>query len=239
MNSVIRAGFHGHYDPHQPRVPRGHSEGGQWTSGGERALSDIAELPPPDMRGHDPHAGLRTRYALMQPGDVPVRVPNAPARAPAKPPVRPSPFTSIFRFVAPIIAAWELYELLSEYNQPDQPVVLGLQSQEFRRLGPKAFGFVQQLAQEETKDCPSLKDVQDLVDKAAEKLGPRNPYRNSKDDAAYGRALEEEINKLLPDLNIRRKNDNNKPPLEWQKAFGPQTESSAKKAINWVLKYRN
>lgn len=170
-------GFHGHYDPHQPRVPRGHSEGGQWTSGGERALSDIAELPPPDMRGHDPHAGLRTRYALMQPGDVPVRVPNAPARAPAKPPVRPSPFTSIFRFVAPIIAAWELYELLSEYNQPDQPVVLGLQSQEFRRLGPKAFGFVQQLTQEETKDyCPSLKDVQDLVDKAAEKLGPRNPY---------------------------------------------------------------
>jgi len=217
-------GFHGHYDRNQPRVPRGHSDGGRWTSDGQRALSDIAELPPPDMRGDDPQAGLRTRYALMQPGDVPVRVPNAPARAPVKPPVRPSLFTSIFRVVAPAIALWELYELLSEDPNPDQPVILGLQAQEFRRLKPDAFGFVQRLSQSETKDyCPSLKDVQDLVDKAAEKLGPRNPYRNSKEDAAYGKALEEEIKKLLPKLNEDRARDG-KPPLEWQRTFGPGGE---------------
>jgi hypothetical protein len=33
-----------HYDPSQPRVPRGHPDGGQWTSGGYGLLSDLAEL---------------------------------------------------------------------------------------------------------------------------------------------------------------------------------------------------
>ena len=144
----------------------------------------------------------------MQPGDVPVRIPNAPARAPVRPPVKPSLFTSIFRFAAPLIAAWELYELASEYTSSDQPIILGLQAQEFRRLGPKAFGFVQRLSQKETKDyCPSLKDVQDLVDEAAKNLGQRNEHRNSKEDAAYGNALEKEIEKLLPELNIKRARD--------------------------------
>lgn len=31
-----------HYDPNQPRVPRGHPDGGQWTSGGYRPLSELA-----------------------------------------------------------------------------------------------------------------------------------------------------------------------------------------------------
>jgi hypothetical protein len=221
--------FHDHYDPNQPRVPRGHSDGGQWTSDGQRALSDIAELPPPDLRGDGPHPGLRTQYALMRPGDVPLRVPNAPARAPVKPPVRPNPFISALRVMVPIGVAWQLYELLSEYNSPDQPVVLGLQSQEFRRLGPKAFGFVQRLTQKETKDyCPSLEEVQKLVDEAARKLGPRNEYRNSKEDAAYGNAFEEELKKLLDDHNIDRAK-NNKPPLEWQKTFGPGGELNKKR----------
>jgi hypothetical protein len=223
--------FHGHYDPNQPRVPRGHSDGGQWTSGGERALSDIAELPPPDMRGDDPHAGLRTRYALMQPLDIPVRVPNAPARAPVRPPVRPNPFISAFRAVLPIGVAWELFEMLSEYNRPDQRVVLGLQAKEYRRLRPDAevFGFVQRLNQKETlARCPSLEDVQKLVDEAAKKLGPRNPYRNSNEDRAYGEALEKEIDELLPKLNKERKRAD-KPPLEWQKRFGPGGESEINK----------
>jgi hypothetical protein len=49
--------------PHQPRVPRGHPDGGQWTSAGSWspaelaesgdrvwALSDLTELPAPDLR---------------------------------------------------------------------------------------------------------------------------------------------------------------------------------------------
>jgi hypothetical protein len=62
--SGYRPGFHGHYDPSQPRVPRGHPGGGQWTNDRELPLSDIAALPAPDLRGDDPHAGLQTRYAL-------------------------------------------------------------------------------------------------------------------------------------------------------------------------------
>jgi hypothetical protein len=223
-------GFHGHYDPNQPRVPRGNSDGGQWTSGGDRALSDIAELPPPDMRGGDPHTGLRTQYALMRTGDVPIRVPNAPARAPIKPPIKPPIVSNLvisaLRVVAPIGVAWQLFELLSEYNRPDQRVVLGLQAHKYRRIAPDSdvFGFVQRLSQKETKDyCPSLKDVQDLVDEAAREIGPRNEYRNSKEDSAYGDALEIEIKKLLPKLNKDRAKLG-KPPLEWQKRFGPGGE---------------
>ena len=230
------SGFRGHhYDANQPRVPRGHSDGGQWTSDREMPQSDIAALPAPDLRGEETsHAGLRTRYALMGPGDIPVRIPNAPVRAPIKrpieppikPPIVPSPLISALRVVAPIGIAWQLFELLSEYNRPDQRVVLGLQAQEFRRQQPDSsvFGFVRRLSQEETKlHCPSLEDVQDLVDKAAKKLGPRNPYRNSNEDRAYGEALEKEINKLLPELNIKRA-ELEKPPLEWQKTFGPGGE---------------
>jgi hypothetical protein len=225
------SGFRGHhYDPDQPRVPRGHPDGGQWTSDRELPLSDIAALPAPDLRRDDPHTGPRTQYALVRTGDVPIRVPNAPARAPIKPPIKPpivpNPLISALRVVAPIGVAWQLFELLSAYNRPDQRVILGLQAKEFRRLRPdsEVFGFVRRLSQEETKvHCPSLKDVQDLVDEAAKTLGPRNPYRNSSEDAAYGKALEIEINKLLPQLNEKRARDS-KPPLEWQKRFGPGGE---------------
>lgn len=37
---------HGHYNPNQPRVPRGHPDGGQWASDGYRPLSDLAESRP-------------------------------------------------------------------------------------------------------------------------------------------------------------------------------------------------
>lgn len=227
--------FHYRYNPNQPRVPRGHREGGQWTSDGYRALSELTKLPPPDMRGNDGDRALYTRYALLQPGDIPVRrtdVPalfrqtDAPGRTPVKPPVRPNVFISALRVLAPLGILWQLYELLSEYNRPDQRVVLGLQAREFRRLRPDSsvFGSVRRLNQEDTLAlCPSLKEVQELVDEAAKNLGPRNPYRNSKEDAAYGNALEKEIEKLLPELNRKRKGFG-KPPLEWKKTFGPGGE---------------
>jgi hypothetical protein len=52
-----------HYDPHQPRVPAGHSDGGQWTEGGF---------------GADP----RIQQTLLGRGPLPAR---APIRAPARP----------------------------------------------------------------------------------------------------------------------------------------------------------
>ena len=42
-NPGYRRASYGHYNPDQPRIPRGHSDGGQWTSGGYGLLSDLAE----------------------------------------------------------------------------------------------------------------------------------------------------------------------------------------------------
>ena len=48
-----------HYDPNQPRVPRGHPDGGQWTSGGYRPLSELAATRMSKDGGLRPHADER------------------------------------------------------------------------------------------------------------------------------------------------------------------------------------
>lgn len=45
------SGRSGHYDPNQPRVPAGHSEGGQWTDTGHSSLTDEEARPIQQARG--------------------------------------------------------------------------------------------------------------------------------------------------------------------------------------------
>ena len=68
------SGRRGHYDPNQPRVPAGDSDGGQWT----------------DADGADETAGRggseRPQLAQFSPDRPPVQT---PVRPPVLPPVRP------------------------------------------------------------------------------------------------------------------------------------------------------
>jgi hypothetical protein len=44
----------GHYDPNQPRVPAGHSDGGQWTTTGGRPASSAHDRAPIDQGWEGP-----------------------------------------------------------------------------------------------------------------------------------------------------------------------------------------
>jgi hypothetical protein len=74
LDNLQRAlgGRQSHYDPNQPRVPAGHSDGGQWTRLGASAPSDdpiVATDAAPDDEWK-PSA----RYAMRRPGRGPVSV---------------------------------------------------------------------------------------------------------------------------------------------------------------------
>lgn len=64
---------HHGYDPNQPRVPRGHSDGGQWTEtgGGENTSETLSDATP------DNEWSPGSQYANMRGrGSVPVRIGN-------------------------------------------------------------------------------------------------------------------------------------------------------------------
>jgi hypothetical protein len=59
-----------HYDQNQPRVPAGHPDGGQWTSGSEGPDESTAERPRNGIEGRMLRRGERpdVRLAQMTPG---------------------------------------------------------------------------------------------------------------------------------------------------------------------------
>ena len=69
---------HGHYNPNQPRVRRGHPHGGQWTGDGYRPLSDLAEL----RSLYDRTIGSRANEAEYPLWPLPIRKEFAPSLDP-------------------------------------------------------------------------------------------------------------------------------------------------------------
>src|SRR5258705_2926878 len=64
---------HHGYDPDQPRVPKGHSDGGQWTdTGGGETTSEISSDATPDNEWRPGSRYAQTRGR----GSVPVRIGN-------------------------------------------------------------------------------------------------------------------------------------------------------------------
>jgi hypothetical protein len=142
-------GRRGHYDPNQPRVPAGNSDGGQWT-GGDAAASELNGSEHPQLAQFSPD--------------------RPPVRTPARPPIRPPVW-------GPLGALLALFAALSARNTPEQRAVLEFNAREFLPNADGEFdrGKVGVLNRNQVNEnCPRLGEVQsrtnhatDIVDRSA------------------------------------------------------------------------
>ena len=193
-------GFHGHYDPNQPRVPRGHPDGGQWASGGYRPLSELGELPPPDMRDDVEHRTLQTQLALLRPRPpVPTRT-NPPVSTPDRSPgpIRPDWDPAL----GGLIIGKILRDLFGSGETATEPVVAfkaGLY-----RWDDEKYVFVADrlLDEKEAKDyCNELDDIRALLEKAVKAAGP--PGKNA---GAFGSRVHSIVKQLIKEFNEKKEN---------------------------------
>jgi hypothetical protein len=174
-----------HYDPHQPRVPAGHSDGGQWTDGGfgtdpriQRTLLGRGLLP---ARG--PPATPLQQEAFRR---VPWRTsPRLPTPAPA-PPATPSPNPDPSASPPPpserplLDDAFGLFTWLSRHNDNDRQAIISFRAREylFGKGEPGKFYLegVNVLNREEVKEvCKKLKLVQQTMDDASKEVRTDKP----------------------------------------------------------------
>jgi len=203
-------GSRDHYDRNQPRVPPGHPDGGQWTSGGGWPLSDLAELPAPDLRKPEIpriRPGMYPEYAQLRRPRSSAR-PDTPLAAPPEPPKQPEPP----RITLPDISAFIGLGLLllhqfSRDDSDDEHVVVGVRAREFRRDARHVeFGSERKLSEEEVeKYCPDVKVIQNVLDLAVDNIGNQDDFvGNKKDTGAYGKAIDREFKKILRKVNKDR-----------------------------------
>jgi hypothetical protein len=213
-----------HYNPQQPRVPRGQRDGGQWTSAGSRPLgddtgwplSDLAELPAPDLRKPDIpriQPGMYPEYAQLRRFKQEA-LPDTPPSAPPTPPAQPG--GSLVRRLAEIGTLIGLglswLHLFTPDEESDQHVVVGV-AREFGRE-PNSVRIVseQKLSQAEVKNyCPDIEVIQKLFDLAIEDIGKRNEFGGNASE--YGKAVHRKFNKLVEAENKIRVKDPAKPPI--------------------------
>lgn len=159
------AGRHGHYNPNQPRVPAGNSDGGQWTGRGEgstHARSDSEQLQ-------------LARFPL--PDTPPI---HAPVR-PSQPPVRPN--------LPGLLGVLSLFAVLSARNAPGNRAILEFNAREFLRDPYAALDptNVKQLTRQEVENvCKKLDDIQDRTDRIASAVQANSPSLNAQQ---YGTAV--------------------------------------------------
>jgi hypothetical protein len=167
------------YDPNQPRVPAGHSDGGQWTdgnSGGERHLrterptSPLFELSLQEFQRHGAQSvtDVSARARRLSPWRAfPLPTKPSPlfelgARAPMPPETHPA--------AKDMESALGLYDALSLHNSPEQRAVIAFKARDYRRGEAPVLELLRVgiLTRSEVGlICKQFGTVQDLTDKAA------------------------------------------------------------------------
>ena len=211
-------GSRGHYDPNQPRVPPGHPDGGQWTSTSRGwPLSDLAQLPAPDLRKPEiPQIppGMYPEYALLDEQRAPFQAPTradvaSPTRPATPPPTRPSRLPSRMLkgggWVGLLgLGLWWLYQRLSGEGSDDENVVLEVRAREFRRAPGNVEISEKELNEEQLrKACPDIGLIQRLWNQARNDIGHPSDF-NGRDSGAYGDAVDANFKKLLEKVNEKR-----------------------------------
>jgi hypothetical protein len=146
------SGRRGHYDPNQPRVPAGHSGGGQWMDAdGHAAASRLDNSERPQL----------AQFPL--PDTLPIRPPVLP-----RPPIPP-----LFRPGPPIVTLLALFAALSAENSPEQRAIFEFNARRFRRDSRDALdrANVDILNREQVEnECRKLDKVQEKTDKAVDNI---------------------------------------------------------------------
>jgi hypothetical protein len=178
------SGRRGHYDPNQPRVPGGHSDGGQWTAGGRGTA--------PNQSDGDPLWLARFPSPDTHPMPTPVR-PGPPT---IRPLVRPGP---------PIITLLALFATLSAENSPEQRAIFEFNARRFRKDGFGALdgANVDILNREQVEnECKKLDKVQRKTDKAVDNVNNRNASTGVyMSPSQFGTAVHKDLKDQIVSLN--------------------------------------
>ena len=168
-----------HYNPAQPRVPKGHSTGGQWTDGNHGQTTILEEGGRTDGGyGKD----TLVQQAFLAPG--PFLVPPA---------------------IQAIQSALTLFAALSALNNADRRTAIALKAREYHAdgSGRLILHSVRVLDRDEVRDnCPKLEDVQKLTDKAAAEVQKDGA---SLKPSAYGTAVHKYVEDKLNGLGGTKK----------------------------------
>jgi hypothetical protein len=99
-----------HYDPNQPRVPKGNSDGGQWTDGGAGSVAQSTD---------DERRRLSNSWVRLASNEKPPQGSLPPERRPqGKPPQLPP---SRGRLGLLLKAAYRLFQMISDYRRENPP----------------------------------------------------------------------------------------------------------------------
>ena len=144
------SGRHRHYNPNQPRVAAGHSDGGQWTDADSNTASEPHDNERPQLAQL---LGLLTVPQYVSPATPPIR-------PPASPPGRPPGLLGA-------LLTW--YAIWSARNTPERRAVFEFNAREYVKGSNDELveAGVRRLNREEVKNaCPGIDEVQDKTNKA-------------------------------------------------------------------------
>jgi hypothetical protein len=172
---------HGYYDPNQPRVAAGQSDGGQWTAAGEGTA-------------RKQNNGERPQFAQFP---LPDTYPMRPDTLPMRPPVRPPG--------PPIVALLALFAALSAENSPEQRAIFEFNARRFRRDSQDALdrANVDILNREQVEnECKKLDKVQRKTDKAVDTVNNRIAITGvHMSPSQFGTAVHKDLKDQIASLN--------------------------------------
>lgn len=205
-----------HYNPNQPRVPKGQEHGGEWTRDGGEGIRADAEPAPGDpqptlanlgaesgrgpMMAHVPvvaaaavAAAIRTAAQRFAAGlALREAVRNSPFGDPRASPGDGSPNsrTEVPRGIAAeqaVLERVELFNALSARNNDKQVAVLEFKAGKFERASDLTVTRVGVLSREEAQQfCRHLPTVQKQLDEAVEFVRKYNPGLQNSNPAVFG-----------------------------------------------------
>jgi hypothetical protein len=194
-----------HYKPNQPRVPKGHSTGGQWTDGNHGQATILEEGGPSGRRyGQDtilqvpPHAedgneqDPRVRLAFLRgrfPGPVARTTPRDIARQQA----------ARERAIQDALAR---FSALSALNSPDERAVIEFEAHQYERGKGNILEYTNLgiLTREEfEKMCKHLDKVQEFTDEAAKEANGMPGLTPQTYGTEVHKRLEAKINQRGPE----------------------------------------
>lgn len=163
------SGRRGHYDPNQPRMPAGHSDGGQWTDNdGDTAASGLTD-------------GERPQLAQFSPE-------RSPVRPSVRPPVRPGPLGALLT----------LFAIWSARNTPQNRAIFEFNARQYLAdpSGQLSQADVEILNRDQVRNaCPGLKEVQDKTDEAVRDV--RRDGGGSMSPQQFGTAVHKRLEHLI------------------------------------------
>jgi len=170
-----------HYNPNQPRVPKGQPHGGEWTrvasaSGAGLLLRELVAAAA-RAQAQRAAAALALRQALLN-----GRLEEARGVAAEQ----------------AVLERFALFDALSERNNARQQAVIEFRAGDYRRLGDLAVTRVAVLSRAEAQAvCRRLPAVQKALDDAVEHVETHSTVRRASNPALYGTKVHLEAARII------------------------------------------